>query len=86
MIRSATREKIEGEAALELLGGIDDLVVAKGRKILRFDLRNDRPSDDELLAHMLGRSGALRAPSFRHGTTFVVGYNGDLLDEVLEGC
>ena len=82
-VRSTSRDRIEGEAALELLDGIDTLVVAKGRKIVRFDLTADRPSDEELLGHMLGRSGALRAPSFRTGRTFVVGYNGDLLDEVL---
>jgi hypothetical protein len=32
---------------------------------------------------MLGRSGALRAPSLRTGRTFVVGYNADLLEAVL---
>ena len=58
-------------------------MVAKGRKIVRFDLKTDRPSDDDLLGHMLGRSGALRAPSIRVGRTFVVGYNGDLLETVL---
>lgn len=58
-------------------------MVAKGRRIVRFDLKNDRPSDDDLLDHMLGRSGALRAPSIRVGRTFVVGYNGDLLETVL---
>lgn len=59
------------------------MVVAKGKKIVRFDLANDRPSDDELLEHMLGRSGALRAPSLRVGRTFVVGYNAELLENVL---
>lgn len=58
-------------------------MVAKGRKIVRFDLKTDRPPDDELLDHMLGRTGALRAPSIRVGRTFVVGYNGDLLETVL---
>jgi len=57
--------------------------VAKGKQIVRFDLEDERPSDDELLEHMLGRSGALRAPSFRVGTTFVVGYNAELLETVL---
>ncbi len=57
--------------------------MAKGRKVVRFDLKNDRPADDELLANMLGRSGALRAPSFRTGRTFVVGYNAELLETVL---
>lgn len=57
--------------------------MARGRKILRFDLENDRPSDEELLDQMLGRSGALRAPSLRVGRTFVVGYNDELLTTVL---
>ena len=74
---------MEGEAALELLAGIDELVVAKGKKIVRFDLKNDRPADDELLSHMLGRSGTLRAPSLRVGRTFVVGYNAEMLETVL---
>jgi len=84
-VHSATRDKIEGKAALDVLEGMDELVVAKGKKIVRFDLKNERPSDDELLGHMLGRSGALRAPSLRIGTTFVVGYNADLLGMVLRG-
>ncbi len=84
-MHSATRDKIEGKAALDVLEGMDELVVAKGKKIVRFDLKNERPSDDELLDHMLGRSGALRAPSLRIGTTFVVGYNADLLGMVLRG-
>lgn len=60
-------------------------MVAKGRKILSFDLKKDRPSDEEILELILGRSGALRAPSLRVGDTFVVGYNADLLDEVFGG-
>ena len=57
--------------------------VAKGKKILEFDLKKARPSDDELLSHLLGRSGTLRAPSLRVGKTFVVGYNAEILDTVL---
>ncbi len=74
---------MEGRAALELLTGINELVVAKGKKIVRFDLKKDRPTDDELLSHMLGRSGTLRAPSLRVGRTFVVGYNAEMLETVL---
>ena len=53
--------------------------MAKGKKTLSFDLVNDRPSDDELLTLMLGRSGTLRAPAMRAGTKFLVGYNDELL-------
>ena len=53
--------------------------MARGKKTLSFDLKNERPSDDELLALMLGRSGTLRAPAMRAGTKFLVGYNDELL-------
>ncbi|HBU56883.1 MAG TPA: hypothetical protein DEB33_03955 [Gemmatimonadetes bacterium] len=63
--------------------GVKDLYIAKGKKSLHFDLSSDRPSDEELLAHLLGRSGKLRAPAIRSGDLLVVGYSGDLLQETL---
>jgi arsenate reductase-like glutaredoxin family protein len=74
---------LEGEEALGLLERVDELWVAKGRKVLRFDLRKGRPPDDELLGLMLGRSGKLRAPTSRVGRRLLVGYNEDLLREAL---
>ena len=59
-----------------------ELLVAKGKKIVTIDLADARPSDDELLELMLGRSGSLRAPSLRVGDRFVVGYNAELMGEV----
>ena len=62
---------------------MDELVVAKGRRVLRFALGSERPSDEELLALMLGRSGSLRAPTMRVGKRLLVGYNQDILASVL---
>ena len=62
---------------------MEDLYVAKGRKTLHFDLKNDRPADEEILAVILGRSGTLRAPTLRRGSTFIVGYNDGILEEGL---
>lgn len=83
MLRSATSSPVEGDEALALLEGMDELWVAKGRKVLRFDLRRNRPPDEELLALMLGRSGKLRAPTSRVGPRLLVGYNDELLREAL---
>ena len=69
-----------GEAALALLEGIEQLHVAKGKKVLRIDLAEDRPTDADLLALLLGRSGKLRAPTIRTGATLLVGYNLELLE------
>lgn len=83
MVRSATREPIEGEEALKILEGVDDLFVAKGKKTLHVDLAKERPADDALLALLLGRSGKLRAPVLRAGSRLIVGYNADILGEQL---
>jgi arsenate reductase-like glutaredoxin family protein len=72
-----------GSAALALLDGVTDIYVAKGKKILHLDLTAERPSDDELLGLLLGRSGNLRAPAIRAGTRFVVGYNPEILETTL---
>jgi len=65
------------------LVGITDLYVAKGKKTVHFDLANARPSDDEILSLILGRSGTLRAPAIRKGSVFVVGFNPDILPATL---
>jgi len=66
-----------------VLDGVEDLHVAKGRKSVHVDLRDGRPPDDELLGLLLGRSGKLRAPTLRFGTTMIVGYNQGLFDTLL---
>lgn len=69
--------------ALSLLEGMTELCVAKGRKVVRVDLSaDDRPADSDLIGMMTSRWGKLRAPAMRVGTTFVVGFNQDMLAEV----
>lgn len=82
MVRS-TRDAVDADEALALLEGVRDLYVAKGRKTVHRDLVGDRPSDEEIQALILGRSGTLRAPALRRGSTLVVGYNADILAEAL---
>jgi arsenate reductase-like glutaredoxin family protein len=82
-VQSASREPIAGEAALDVLDGVSDLYVAKGKKTLHVDLTRARPADDELLALLLGRSGKLRAPAIRVGKRLLIGFNSDILAEQL---
>ena len=74
---------MDAQAALELLEGVTDLFVAKGKKSVHVDLRKDRPSDDELLGLMLGRSGTLRAPTLKSGKRLIVGFNAEILRDTL---
>jgi hypothetical protein len=82
-VQSTGRDPIEGDAALDVLEGIRHLHVAKGRKSEHFDLKTERPDDETLLSLMLGRSGKLRAPALKAGDTLVVGFNAELLENVL---
>ena len=67
-----------------LLEGMTELCVARGKKVVRVDLSSeDRPPDSQLVRMMVSRWGKLRAPAMRIGTTFVVGYNRDILASVL---
>ena len=83
MVRSASREPVVGDEALGVLAGVKDLCVAQGKKVRQVDLVSARPADDELLELLLGRSGKLRAPAIRKGTTLLVGYHPDFLTRVL---
>lgn len=61
--------------ALELATAVSTVIVAKGKKVVTFDMKKDRPDDDTLLAHMLGPTGNLRAPTIRRGGTLLVGFS-----------
>jgi hypothetical protein len=49
--------------------------VAKGRKVVTFDMKGDRPDEATLLKHLLGPTGNLRAPTIQTGTTLLVGFH-----------
>jgi arsenate reductase-like glutaredoxin family protein len=76
-IEDAAKSKHGPDTALDVLKGADRMVAMKGAKIVSFDLKKDRPDDETLLAHLIGPTGNLRAPTMRVGKTIVVGFNAD---------
>jgi arsenate reductase-like glutaredoxin family protein len=64
-----------GSDALSVARAASKIVVAKGKKVVEFDMKKAPPSDDELLKHMLGPTGNLRAPTIRKGKTLLVGFD-----------
>jgi arsenate reductase-like glutaredoxin family protein len=68
---------------LALARAASTLFVAKGKKIVKLNMKRDSPTDEELKKLMLGRSGTLRAPTLRRGKTLLVGYNADLYGTAL---
>lgn len=58
------------------------LLVAKGKKITRVDLKKDRPDDETLVGLMLGPTGNLRAPTMKVGKTVLIGFNDEVYEEI----
>ncbi len=52
--------------------------VARGKKIVTFDMKKDPPGKNELLKQILGPTGNLRAPTIRKGKTVLVGFNEEM--------
>jgi hypothetical protein len=71
----AKKATVKGDAALGVLKGVDELYVAKGKRVVHVDLRHDKPPRAELLALLLGPTGNLRAPTLRKGRTLIVGFD-----------
>ncbi len=68
------------DGVAEILRGIRDLYVTRGRKILHFEIGKGGGDREEILEMVLGRSGKLRSPALRMGTTLLVGYTPELLE------
>ena len=60
------------------------MVVAKGKRVHRFDLKKKEEVDRAVLAaQMIGPTGNLRAPTLRRRSRMLVGYNPDALEDFL---
>lgn len=69
------KARLGPDDALKLANDASTVMIAKGKKVVTFSMKKDRPDDKTLLAHMLGPSGTLRAPTIRKGKTLLVGFN-----------
>jgi arsenate reductase-like glutaredoxin family protein len=79
----ARKERLGPGAALTLAGQVSEVIAAKGKKVVRFNLAKDKPGRDELLAVLIGPSGNLRAPAVRKGKKLFVGFEAGMYQEVL---
>ena len=77
----ARKSALSGEDAWNLMAGFDEIVVAKGKTCVVFNLAKD--SKEAILSLALGRSGTLRAPALQVGNRLLVGYNETLLAQYL---
>jgi arsenate reductase-like glutaredoxin family protein len=84
-ISDASKNRRGRDEALAVARAADKVVVGRGKKVFTFDMKKDPPDEATLLAHILGPSGNLRAPTIRKGKTLVVGFNPAAYEQVLGG-
>lgn len=74
----ARKKALDADQAWALLQGAKTVTVAKGKKFVRFDRVPEQK--DELLKAAIGPTGNLRAPTYRVGDEFVIGFNPELYE------
>jgi hypothetical protein len=79
----AGKERKGRDEAIRLARSADTVVVAKGKKVVTFDMKGAPPDDDTLAAALLGPSGNLKAPTLRVGATLLVGFGEAAYRQVL---
>jgi len=62
---------------------VSKVIVAKGKRVTKFDLKRDPPNTETLLKAMLGPTGNLRAPTIKKGKTVLVGFHEEMYQAVL---
>jgi hypothetical protein len=82
---NAGKEKRGRDEALKLAKSVETVVVARGKKVVAFDMTKAPPDDDTLAAYLLGPTGNLKAPTLRKGKTLLVGFGEAAYREVFGG-
>ena len=78
-----TRQTVLKERdALALARQANVLFVAKGKKVVRLDMKKDKPDKQTLSKLLLGPTGNLRAPTLRVGKKLVVGFQEQMYHDV----
>jgi len=78
----AKKTRIDEAAAWQLLKDAGTIAIAKGKTVQNFT--STKAAKDEILKHAMGPSGNLRAPTYRAGDRFVIGFNAELYEDWLK--
>jgi len=75
----ARKVRLDADAAWAMLKNAASITIAKGKKFQK--LLPDKDGKDAILQQSMGPSGNLRAPTYRVGNRYIIGFNADLYDE-----
>lgn len=76
----ANKEKINSQEAWKLMESASLILTGKGKKRQEWNPASDDKAN--ILKDVIGPSGNLRAPTWRIGNEFIVGFNPELYEEV----
>jgi hypothetical protein len=62
----------------------DTIYAAKGKMVVRIDMKKDKPGEETLARLLLGPTGNLRAPTLRVGRTLIVGFEQGMYETLLQ--
>ena len=74
----ARKEKIDEDAAWAMLKSAKKISIAKGKKFEEFSPVDGR---EVILKKAMGPSGNLRAPTYRVGDDYIIGFNEELYSD-----
>lgn len=66
---------------MELASKATHIYAAKGKKVVKFDMKKDKPDEETLAKMILGPTGNLRAPTLRVGKKLLIGFDEATYDE-----
>ena len=78
---NASKEKIDADKAWDMIQNAKSVHVAKGKKTIRWNPQTD--NREEILKTVIGPSGNLRAPTWKIGKDFLVGFSAEQYQDVL---
>jgi arsenate reductase-like glutaredoxin family protein len=79
----ANKAKLDRAAALAMARQVDRVIATKGKKRTELDMRQ-KPSDEDVLALLIGPTGNIRAPLIRVGKTLVAGFDPEVYSGALD--
>jgi len=79
----ASKTRMGETDAIKLARGNSKVMVTKGKSVTVLNLASDKVLDSDLAALLMGPTGNLRAPTLRHGSALVVGFNETAYKEIL---
>ncbi len=81
---NARKTALGRDDALRLAHEVDEIYVAKGKRVIHMDLKSEKPDDDTLAGLLLNPTGNLRAPVLKKGRTLIVGFHEATYEALLQ--